>query len=51
MLKLDMIQFHPQVHTSCIDINAISPSLARQGKIHAEIDIMYMTNENNYVLE
>ena len=23
MLKLDMIQFHPQVHISCIDINAI----------------------------
>ena len=23
LLKLDMIQFHPQVHISCIDINAI----------------------------
>ena len=40
MLKLDMIQFHPQVHISSIDIRAIQPSLARQGKKDAEIDVM-----------
>ena len=51
MLKLDMIQFHPQVHISCIDINAIQPSLARQGKKDAEIDIMPKTYENDFVLE
>ena len=32
-LKLEMIQFHPQVHISCIDINTIQPSLARRGKV------------------
>ena len=31
MLKLDMIQFHPQVHISSIDIKAIQQSLA--GKV------------------
>ena len=51
MLKLDMIQFHPQVHTSCIDINAIQPSLSRQGNKDAEIDTMSKTNENDSVLE
>ena len=48
MPRLDMIQFHPQVHISCIDINAIWPSLARQGEKDAEIDIMSnKTNEND----
>ena len=51
MLKLDMIQFHPQVHISCIDINTIQPSLARQGKIDAEIDVMSKTNHNDSVSE
>ena len=45
MLKLDMIQFHPQVHISSININAIRPSLARQGKKDAEI------NDNDSVSE
>ena len=44
MLKLDIIQFHPQVNISCIGINAIQPSLTRQGKKDAEIDIMSKTN-------
>ena len=51
MLKLDMIQFHPHVHTSCININAIQPSLARQGKKDAEIDVMSKTNDNDSILE
>ena len=51
MLKLDMIQFHPQVHISSIDINAIRPSLARQGKNDAEIDIMSKINDNDSVSE
>ena len=51
MLKLDMILFHPQVHISCFDINAIQTSLARQGKKDAEIDIMSMANEIDSVLE
>ena len=50
-LKLDMIQFHPQVHISYIDKNAIQPSLVRQGTKDAEIDIMSKTNENYSVLE
>ena len=51
MLKLDMIQFHPQVLISCIDINTIRPSLARQGKKDAEIDVMSKTNDNDSVSE
>ena len=51
MLKLDMIQFHPQVHSSTIDINAIRPSLARQGKNDAEIDDMSKINDNDSVSE
>ena len=51
MLKLDMIQFHPQVHISSIDINAIRPSLARQGKKDAEIDDMSKINDNDSVSE
>ena len=51
ILKLDMIQFHPQVHISSIDINAIRPRLARQGKKDAEIDVMSKTNDNDFVSE
>ena len=51
MLKLDMIQFHPQVHISSIDINAIRPSLARQGKKDAEIDDMSKIIDNDSVSE
>ena len=51
MLKLDMIQFHPQVHISSIDIRAIQPSLAMQGKEDAEIDVMSKTNDNDSVSE
>ena len=51
MLKLEMIQFHPQVHISYIDINAIQPSLARRGKKDTEIDSMSKTNDNDSVLE
>ena len=51
MLKLDMIQFHPQVHISSIDIKAIQPSLVRQGKKDAEIDVMSKTNDNDSVSE
>ena len=47
MLKLDMIQFHPQVHISSIDINAIRPSLARQCKKDVEIDDMFKINDND----
>ena len=51
MLKLDMIQFHPQVHISSIDINANRPSLARQGKKDAEINVMSKINDNDSVSE
>ena len=51
MLKLEMIQFHPQVHISSIDINAIRPSLARQGKKDAESDDMSKINDNDSVSE
>ena len=51
MLKLDMIQFHPQVNISSIDIKAIQPSLARQGKKDTEIDVMSKTNDNDSVSE
>ena len=44
-------QFHPQVHISSIDINAIRPSLARQGKQDAEIDDMSKINDNDSVSE
>ena len=51
MLKLEMIQFHPQVHISSIDINAIRSSLARQGKKDAESDDMSKINDNDSVSE
>ena len=51
MLKLDMIHFHPQVHISSIEINAIRPSLARQGKKGAESDDMSKINDNDSVSE
>ena len=38
-----------QVHISSIDINAIRPSLARQGKKDAEIDDMSKINDNDSV--
>ena len=51
LLKLDMIQFHPKVHISSIDIKAIQPSLARQGKKDAEIDVMSKTIDNDSISE
>ena len=51
MLKLDMIQIHPQIHISSIDINAIRPSLARQGEKDAEIDDISNSNDSDSVSE
>ena len=51
ILKLDMIQFHPQFHISSIDINAIRPSLARQGKKGTESDDISRINDNGSVSE
>ena len=40
-----------RVHISCIDTNAIQPSLARQGKKVAEVDVMSKTNDTDSVSE